>query len=190
MPGGRTRGGPHPKGSMDTIDLVGASITVVYVTLPEKRVLHRSGAHHTPFLQLLEWPHCRLFRQYHTQTAQAAAHTLPGSQDMKAAYRDFKKQHPCPVLATPLYTPTGSKNKPVAPVTGLVATLTLSLAPNQSKSTQTTFIHHKAKWRIPKHHMTAQDLPKVPKDSQSMAYAHVGLVTPMHPPHHGPYCTS
>ena len=51
----------RPKGTIDTIDLVGASITVVYVTLSQMRVLHRSGAHHTPFLQLSEWPQYRLF---------------------------------------------------------------------------------------------------------------------------------
>ena len=86
----------HPKGTIHTIDLVGASITVVYVTLLQMRVLHHSRAHHTPFLQLLEWPQYRLFHQYLTQTARAAGHTLPGSRDMRAAYRDFKKQHPDP----------------------------------------------------------------------------------------------
>ena len=40
----------HPKGTINTLDLVKASITIVYVTLPQMRVLHRSGAHHTPFL--------------------------------------------------------------------------------------------------------------------------------------------
>ena len=158
----------HPKGTVDTIDLVGASITVLYVILPEMRALNRSGAHHTPFLQLPKWPQYRLFCQYLTQTARAAGHTLPGSQDMKAAYRDFKKQHPCPVPATAPYTPTGSKHEPVPPVTGSVPPLTLSLPPNEAKPTQTTVIHHEAKWCIPKHHMTAQDLPKVPPDSQSM----------------------
>ena len=87
----------HPKGTIDTIDLVGASIPVVYGTLRKMRVLHRSGAHHTPFLQLPEWRQYRLFRQYLTQKARAAGHTLPRSQDRKAAYQDFKKQHPCPV---------------------------------------------------------------------------------------------
>ena len=84
----------RPKGTIHTIDLVGASITVVYVTLPEMRVLHHSGAHLTPFLQLHEWPQYRLFHQYLTQTGRAAGHTLPGSKDMRAAYGDFKKQHP------------------------------------------------------------------------------------------------
>ena len=74
------------KGTIDTIDLVGTSITVEYVTLPQMRVLHCSGTRHIPFLQISEWPQHRLFHQYLTQTARAAGHTLPGSQDMKAAY--------------------------------------------------------------------------------------------------------
>ena len=40
----------HPKGTINAIDLFRASINVVYVTLPQMRVLHHSGAHHTPFL--------------------------------------------------------------------------------------------------------------------------------------------
>ena len=82
--------------------------------------------------------------------------------------REFTKQHRLPVPTTPPYAPTGSKHEPVPPVTGPVPPLTLLLAPNEAKPTQTTVIHHGAKWRILKHHMTARDLPKVPKDSQSM----------------------
>ena len=87
---------------------------------------------------------------------------------MHTAYREFTKQHPRPIPATPPYAPTGSKHEPVPPVTGPVPPLTLLLAPNEAKPTQTTVIHHGAKWRIPKHHMTARDLPRVPQDSQSM----------------------
>ena len=157
----------HPKGTIDTIDLVGASITLLYVTLPQMRVLHRSGAHHTPCLQLPEKPQYRLFHQYLTQTARAAGHTLPGSKNIRAAYRDFTKQHPRPVPATPSYALNGSKHVPVPASTGLVPLLTLLLAQNEAKLMQTTVIQHGAKWRILKHHMTAGDLPKVPHDSQS-----------------------
>ena len=158
----------RPKGTIDTIDLVGASITVVHVPLSQMRVLHRSGAHHAPFLQLPEWPQYRLFHQYLRQTARATGHTPPENQDMKTAYWDFKKQHPYPVPATAPYTPIGSKHEPVPPVTGQVPPLTLVLAPNEAKPTQTTVIRHKAKWRIPKHHVATQDLPAVPHDSQHM----------------------
>ena len=111
----------HPKGTINTIDLVGASITVVYVTISQMRVLHHSGAHHGPFLQLPEWRKYRLFHQYLMQTARAVGQTVPGSTDMRAAYRDFKKQHPRPIPATPPYAPTGSKHKPsptTNPITG------------------------------------------------------------------------
>ena len=157
----------HPKGTINTIDLVRASVTVVYVTLPQMRVLHHSGAHHTPFLQLPEWPQYSLFHQYVTQTVRAAGHTVPRSKDMQAAYRDFNKQHLSHPSDTALRThrletqtrPPGDRPSPTAnPTTGS----------NEAKPTQTTVIHHGAKWRIPKHHMTARDLPKVPLDSQSM----------------------
>ena len=82
----------HTKDTIDTINLVGASTTVVYVTLSQIRVLHRSRAHHTPFLQLLEWPQYRSFHEYLTQTARATGNTLPGKQDMKTGYRDFGTQ--------------------------------------------------------------------------------------------------
>ena len=65
-------------------------------------------------------------------------------------------------------------------MTGPVPPLTLLLAPNEAKPTQTTVIHHGAKWRIPKHHMTARDLPRVPHDTQSMRHR-----TP-HQRHHPP----
>ena len=145
----------HTKGTINTIDLLRASITVVYVNLSQMRVIHHSGAHHTPFLQLSEWPQYRLFHQYLTQTARAVGHTLPGSTDMRAAHRDFKKQHSRPIPATPPYAPTGSKHEPVPPGTGPVPPLTLLLAPNEAKPTKTTVIHQGAKWRIQKHHMPA-----------------------------------
>ena len=74
---------------------------------------------------------------------------------MRAAYRDFKKQHPQPIRATPPCAPTGSKHEPVPPLTGPVPPLTLLVALHEGKPTQTGVIHHGAKWRIPKHHMTA-----------------------------------
>ena len=73
---------------------------------------------------------------------------------MHTAYREFTKQHPRPIPPTPPYAPTRSKHEPVPPVTGPVPPLTLLLAPNEAKPTQTTVIHHGAEWRIPKHHMT------------------------------------
>ena len=132
------------------------------------RVLHESGAHHTRFLQHPTWPQNWLFHQYLTQTAWATANHLPDNKDMKTSYQDFRAQHPCPVRATEPYTRVGSKQEPVPPVTGKVPLLTLHLARSEAKRTQTTAIRHGAKQRIPKHHMTPQDLTAVPHDSQLM----------------------
>ena len=84
---------------------------------------------------------------------------------MKPAYRDFRAQHPHPVPATAPYKHISSKHESVPPVTGQVPPLTLLLAPNEAKPTQTTVICHGAKWRISKHHMTTQNLPAVFRDS-------------------------
>ena len=81
---------------------------------------------------------------------------------MKTAYRDFTAQHPYPVPGRAPYTPISSKHQPGPPLTGQVPPLILLLAPNKAKVTQTTVIRHGAKWCIPKHHMTTQDLPRSP----------------------------
>ena len=87
---------------------------------------------------------------------------------MKAAYGDFRAQHPFPFPATAPYPPIGSKQEAVSPVTGQVPLLTLLLPLKNAKPTQISVIRHKGKWSIPKHHMTSQDLPAVPHDSQQM----------------------
>ena len=77
----------HPKGTIHTIDLVGASITVVYVTLPQMRVLHHSGAHHTRFLQLPEWP---LPPVPHADGTSSGTHSA-GKQRNASSLRRFQK---------------------------------------------------------------------------------------------------
>ena len=158
----------RPKGIIDTIDLFRASITVLYVTRFQMRALDHSGAHHTPFLQLLEWPQCRLFHRYLTQMSRATGSHLLDNKDMKTAYRDFRAQHRCSVPATAPYTRIGLKHEPNPPLTGQVPLLTLPLTSSEAKPTRTTIIRHGAKWRIPKYHMTPQDPLMVPQDSQQM----------------------
>ena len=87
---------------------------------------------------------------------------------METAYGEFKTQHPHTIPATVPYTPTGSNREPVPPLTGKVTPPALLLASNEAKPTKTTIIHHGALLRIPKHHMTPQDLPAVPGNSEQM----------------------
>ena len=51
----------HPN---STIDPMAPLSLEIYATLPQMRVLRHTGAHHTPFLQLPEWPQYTLFHQY------------------------------------------------------------------------------------------------------------------------------
>ena len=85
---------------------------------------------------------------------------------MKAAYRDFKKQHSRPIPATPPYALNGSKHEPVPRLTGPVPPLTLLVAPNEAKTTQTTIIHQRSPTRSP--------------TTRRACHAHVGPVTPKH----------
>ena len=103
----------HPKGTINTIDLVGASITVLYVTLSQMRVLHHSGAHHTPFLQLPEWPQYRLFhitsRGRHEQGAtlcQEARTCEQPTETSKSSTPDPSQRH------RPTHPPARNTNTP------------------------------------------------------------------------------
>ena len=87
---------------------------------------------------------------------------LPDNKDMKTAYRDLRAQHPHPVPERIPYTATGSKQEPVPALRGTVPPPTLLLAPKEAKPTETSITIHGAKWRIPQHHMTPQDLPAGP----------------------------
>ena len=106
----------HPKGTIQTIDLVEASITVVYVTLSPMRVLHHSGAHHTPFLQLPEWPKYSLFRQYLTHTARAAGHLCQEAQTCEQPTGNSKSSTPAPFQRHhPTHPPSPTSNPTTGP---------------------------------------------------------------------------
>ena len=146
------------------MDLVGASLTVVYVTLSPLRVLWRSGAHHAPFLQLHTWPRYRLFYQYLTRTAQSSGNHLLDNKDVETAYGEFEAHDSHPVPAAIPYTPIRRKQEPVPPATGKVRPLTLLLARNEARPTQTTVIHHRQSCAY--NYMTPWDIPVVPQVSQ------------------------
>ena len=82
----------RPTSTIDTINLVGASLTEVYFTLPLMRVLNRSVAHHALFLQLLTLPEHGLFHQYLTQTARAMENHLPDNKYMGSSVHNTNTQ--------------------------------------------------------------------------------------------------
>ena len=51
----------HPAGEVDTLRLVGATLTIVYITPMQMKVTGQCGAHHAPFLSDSQWPARRVF---------------------------------------------------------------------------------------------------------------------------------
>ena len=146
----------HPQGTIDTIDLVGASITLVYVTLFQTRVLRHSGAHLTPFIQLPTWPQYQLFSQYLTQTARNTGNRLPDNKDMKTAYRDFSAQYPNLVPTTIPYIPMGSKQESCPPGDGQGPATNPTIGPKRG---QTRTDHHNPPRGNVAHTRTPHDTP-------------------------------
>ena len=130
----------HPKGTIHTIDLVGASITVVYVTLPRNAgPAPQRGTPNPPFYSFSNG----LNTAFSTSTSRR-----------RHEQRDTlcRKAKTCvqPTEVSKSNTPDPfQRHRPTHPP------LTLLLGPNEAKPTQTTVIHHGAKWRIRKHDMTA-----------------------------------
>ena len=108
-----------------------------------------------------------------------------GQHRHEKGHRDFRAQHPYLVPATALYTAISSKHEPVPPVTGQILPLTLLLAQNKAKPTQTALIRNGAEWHIPEHQTTTQDLPAVLHDSKHMPRT-CWTCDPKVPPHHAP----
>ena len=79
----------HPAGEVDTLRLVGATITIVYITATQMAVMAQCGAHHAPFLSNPQWPVRRIFEAYLRACALKAGRTMPGPKDMDAAYKTF-----------------------------------------------------------------------------------------------------
>ena len=84
----------HTAGKVDSLRLVGATITVVYITPTQMRVRAQCGAHHAPFLSDPQWPARRVFQAYPRACATKAGRAMPGPKDIDMAYKTFQDQHP------------------------------------------------------------------------------------------------
>ena len=81
---------------MDTLRLVGAIITIVYITPTRMRVMEECGAHHALFLSDPQWPARRILEAYLRTCAKKAGQTMSGPKDIDAACKAFQHQHPPP----------------------------------------------------------------------------------------------
>ena len=86
----------HPAAKVDTLRLMGATITIVYITPTQMRVMAQCEAHHAPSLYNPQWQARRIFQAYLRPCATKAGHTMQGPKDVDVAYKVFQHQHPQP----------------------------------------------------------------------------------------------
>ena len=86
----------HPAGEVDTLRLVGATVTIVYITPTQMKTMAQCDAHHAPFLSDPQWPARHVFQAYLRACATKAGRDMPGPKDIDTVYTAFQRQHPRP----------------------------------------------------------------------------------------------
>ena len=160
----------RPAGEVDTLRLVGATITIVYITPTQMKIMAQCDAHHAPFLSDPQWPARHVFQAYLRACATKAGRDMPGPKDIDTAYTAFQRQHPRP-RASEHETPNDGSMTQVEPTPsaeGWTPPTILLLAPNGHKyATRTVQLHH-APWSIPKHNAPETDVPPVRHSDQGI----------------------
>ena len=54
----------HPAGKLDTLPLAGGTMSTLYITLTQMKVMAQCGAHHAPFVSDPQWLARRIFEAY------------------------------------------------------------------------------------------------------------------------------
>ena len=122
----------HPAGEVDTLRLVGATITIVYITPTQMKIMAECDAHHALFLSNPQWPARRDFQAYLRAWATKAGRNMPGPKDIDTAYKAFQRQHPRPrpsEAETP-YDSSTTHEEPTPSAEGWTPPIILLLAPN------------------------------------------------------------
>ena len=160
----------HPAGEVDTLRFMGATITIVYITPTQMRVMALCRAHHAPFLSELQWPARRIFQAYLRTCATKAGRTMPGYKDIDTAYKTFQRQHPRP-RPDGHEAPNngGTKQEEPGPSAecGTPPTILL-LAPNSHKHATRTVQGHHIPWSVPKHNAPETDVRPVGHNDQGI----------------------
>ena len=86
----------QPAGEVDTLRLVGATITKVYMTPTQMKIIAQCDAHHAPFLSDPQWPARRVFQAYLRVCATKAGRDMPVPKDIHTAYKAFQRRTPGP----------------------------------------------------------------------------------------------
>ena len=162
----------HPAGEVDTLRLVRATITIVYISPAQMIVMAQCGAHHAPFLSDPQWAAHRVFQAYLRACATEAGRAMPGPKDIDTAYKTFQHQHPRP-HPSEHHTPNDGSTKQEEPspsAEGWTPPIIPLLAPNGHKHATRTIKRHHAPWSIPKHNAPETDVPPVRHNDQGIPH--------------------
>ena len=141
----------HPAGEVDTLRLVGATITIVYITPTQMKIMAQCDAHHAPFLSDPQWPARRVSQVYLCACATKAGRDMPEIKDIDTAYKAFRRQHPRPRPSEHDPPNDGKKmqDEPTPSAKGWTPPTILLLAPNSHKHATRTVQRHHTPWSIP-----------------------------------------
>ena len=160
----------RPAGEVDTLRPVGATITIVYITPTQMKIMAQCDAHHAPFLSDPQWPARHVFQAYLRACATKAGRDMPGPKDIDTAYTAFQRQHPRP-RPSEHETPNDggtTQGEPTPSAEGWTPPTILLLAPNSHKHATRTVQRHHAPWSIPKHNAPETDVPPVRHSDQGI----------------------
>ena len=160
----------HPAGKVNTLRLMGATFTIVYITRTQMKIMAQCDTHQAPFLSDAQWPAPRVFQAYLRACATRAGRDVPGPKDIDTAYKAFQRQHPRPRPSERSTPNDGStlQEEPTLSAEGWTPPTMLLLAPNGQKHAACTVQRHHAPWSIPKHNAPETDVPPVRPSDQGI----------------------
>ena len=160
----------HPAGEVDTLRLKGATITIVYITPTQRKVMAQCGAHHALFLSDLQWRARHVFQAYLRSCATKAGRKMPRPKDIDTGYKTFERHPPRPCLSEH-ETPNDGSTKPEEPspsAEGWTPPTILLLAPNGHEHATRPVQRDHAPWSVPKHNSPYTDVPSVKHNDQGI----------------------
>ena len=149
---------------------MGTTITIVYITPTQMKIMAQCDADHAPFLSDPQWPARRVFQAYLRACATKPGRDMPGPKDIDTAYKAFQCQHPWPRPSEQETPNNGSttQEEPTPSAEGWTPPTILLLAPNGHKQATRTVQRHHAPWSVPKHNAPETNAPPVRHNDQGI----------------------
>ena len=150
--------------------LLGANITIVYITPTQINIMAQCDARHASFPSDPQWPARRVLQAYLHPCATKAGREMPGPKDIDTAYKAFQREQPR-LRPNEHETPNNDntmQEQPSPSAEAWTPPTVLLLAPNGHKYATCTVQRHHAPWSIPKHNAPETDVPPVRHSSQGI----------------------